>query len=279
MKEYKLAEEKAKFAELIRQKKLYTVIISALVFICVLGGLILNPADKEEPLYPNEAEREKITELIECYAEAFCARNGVDIAALYTDEEAALANSYDMLDKAGGEYTYGFSSPWPDSYRYVIDWKQEKADIWYYAWTSDPHITVWKEEKYYTKTDEGYRVIDGTLRYMDSISSEEEFEDAYLIQGEHRFVDYEENGFVEAIRYQIENGTSSTDNTVYETPQKAAAHILNLTGGEAVVEGRFSIQAMVRYRFADGSEVMIPMYLAEENIWMVDVAVWNAGAP
>lgn len=268
MKEHKLAEG-----------KLYTIIVSALALIFILGVLTHDPEREAEPLYPGGEEREEITALIERYAEAFCARNGADIAAMYADEEAALANSYDMLDKAGGEYTYGFSSPWPDSYRYVIDWKREKADIWYYAWTSDPHVTVWKEEKYYTKIGEEYRVIDGSLQYMDSISSREEFDAAYRIENEYHFVDYEENGFVEAIRYQIENGTSATDNTVYKTPQRAAAHILNLTGGEAIVEGRYSIQALVRYRFADDSEVMIPMYLAAENIWAVDVAVWNAGAP
>lgn len=262
------------------ERKLYTVIVSALALIFILGGLAFNPGEKEEALYPSEEEREEITTLIENYAEAFCARNGAEIVSLYADEEAALSDSYDMLDMAGGEYTYGFSSPWPDSYRYVIDWKREKADIWYYAWTSDPHVTVWKEEKYYDKIGEEYRVIDGSLRYMDSISSKEEFEEAYLIQDKHLFVDYEENGFVEAISYQIENGTSAIDNLVYRTPQTAAAHIMNLTGGEAsVADGGTPVQATMRYRFADGSEVEIPMYLAAENVWVVDVAVWNAHAP
>ncbi len=262
-----------------RPSRLISIIAAVLFLVVIIGGLILNPAEKGEQRLPKEEDREKITELIENYADAFCSRNGAVIAAFYADEEAAFANTYDMLDKAGDEYTFGFSSPWPDFYRYVIDWEHGKVDIWYYAWTSDPHVTVWKEEKYYEKFGEEYRVIDGSLEYMDSISSKEEFDKAYRIQGKYLFVDYEENGFADAISYQIENGTSAADNTVYETPQTAAEYILNLTSGESVVEGNYTIQATVRYRFADGSEVMIPMYIAEENIWIVDVAVWNAGAP
>ena len=262
-----------------RPSRLVSVIAVVIFLAIIIGGLILNPAEKEEQRLPKEEDREKIMELIENYADAFCSRNGADIAAFYADEEAALANTYDMLDKAGGEYTFGFSSPWPDSYRYVIDWEHGKADIWYYAWTSDPHVTVWKEEKFYDKSGEEYRVTDGSLEYLDSISSKEEFDKAYQIQGKYLFVDYEENGFADAISYQIESGTSAADNTVYSTPETAAEYILNLTGGEGRVEGRYTIQATVRYRFADGSEVMIPMYMSQENIWIVDVAVWNAGAP
>ena len=262
-----------------RSSRLTAVIAVAVVLVIIIGGLMLNPTEKGEQRLPKEEDREKITELIENYADAFCGRDGAAIAAFYADEEEALANTYDMLDKAGGEYTWGFSSPWPDSYRYVIDWEHGKADIWYYAWTSDPHVTVWKEEKYYEKSGEEYRVTDGSLEYMDSISSEEEFNKAYRIQGKYLFVDYEENGFADAISYQIENGTSAADNTVYSTPETAAEYILNLTGGEGRVEGSYTIQAAVRYRFADGSEVMFPMYMVQENIWIVDVAVWNAGAP
>lgn len=262
-----------------RPGRFVAVIAVIISLVITIGGLILNPQQKEEEMFPKAADREKMAELIENYADAFCNRDGAAIVALYENEEAAFANSYDMLDKAGEVYTFGFSSPQPDSYRYVIDWEHEKADIWYYAWTSDPHITVWKEEKYYDRLGEEYRLIDGSLEYMNSISSKEEFDKAYLIEGQYQFVDYVENGFVDAISYQIEDGTSSVDNTIYATPQTAAAHILNLTGGESSLEGGFSSHPLVKYRFADGSEVRIPMYMAEENIWIVDVAVWNVKAP
>lgn len=271
-----------------RKKTLLTVAAAAVVLIAAGIGLLLNPVQSGKT---DAAEQEKITAFVEQYAEANCNRDGAAIAALYEDEERAFADKVDMaLEKAGGKYTYGFSSPWPDSYRYEILWEEEKVNICYYAWTSDPHISVWKEEAHYTKVGEEYRIRESSMQFLDSITTGEEFEEAYWINGGHYFADYVENGFVDAIAYQIETGASAVDNTVYEKPETAAAHILNLTGGEGRVEGDYAHQAMVRYTFADGSEVMIPMYnalaekedggrnLSGEAIWIVDTAVWNAGA-
>ncbi|MCM1143568.1 MAG: M56 family metallopeptidase [Lachnoclostridium sp.] len=271
-----------------RKKTLFAVVAAAVVLVAVGIGLLLNPAQSGKA---DTAEQEKITAFVEQYAEANCNRDGAAIVALYADEEKALADKENMaLEKAGGEYTYGFSSPWPDSYRYEILWDEEKVNICYYAWTSDPHISVWKEEAYYTKVGEEYRIKESSMQFFDSITTGEEFEEAYWINDGHYFVDYVENGFVDTIAYQMETGASAADNTVYEKPETSAAHILNLTGGEGRVEGDYAYQAMVRYTFADGSEVMIPMYnalaekedgggnLSGEAIWIVDTAVWNAGA-
>ena len=124
---------------------------------------------------------------------------------------------------------------------------------------------------------------------MDSITTKEEFDRVYRIGDAYQFVDYQENGFVDSINYQREDGTSSVDNTVYEEPIRAAEHILNLSGGTGRLDGQSVYQAMVWYTFADGSEVMIPMYQANYDVetetrtgdplWIVDTAVWNAGAP
>ncbi|MCM1088805.1 MAG: hypothetical protein NC419_11655, partial [Muribaculaceae bacterium] len=303
-----------------RKKTLFAVVAAAVVLVAVGVGLLLNPAQSGKE---DTAEREKITAFVEQYAEANCNRDGAAIVALYADEEKAFTDKENMaLEKAGGEYTYGFSSPWPDSYRYEILWDEEKVNICYYAWTSDPHISIWKEEAYYTKVGEEYRIRESSMQILDSITTGEEFEEAYWINGGHYFVDYVENGFVDAIAYQMETEISATKDfleqggtiytidvdgyeykisggagqlsgrlsVVYEKPETAAAHILNLTGGEGRVEGDYAHQAMVRYTFADGSEVMIPMYnalaekedggenLSGEAIWIVDTAVWNAGA-
>lgn len=274
------------------RKRTVLAVGAAAVILAAIGiGLLLNPSESEQA---DEEEKKKITAFVEEYANANCNRDGAALVDLYVNEETAFADKeYMLLERAGGVYTYGFSSPWPDSYRYEILWEEEKVNICYYAWTSDPHISVWKEEAYYAKVGEEYRISESSVQFLDNISSEEEFEEAYWINDGHQFVDYVENGFVEAIAYQMETGTSATDNTVYEKPETAAAHILNLTGGEGRVEGDYTHQAMVRYTFTDGSEVMIPMYNAlanqenssggnvsgEREIWIVDTAVWNAGAP
>lgn len=270
-----------------RKRTVLAIVLTAIVLLAVGAGLILDPVRTGNL---SEEEMQKLTVFVEAYADAFSNRNGEAIVALYVDEDTALENVF-MLEKMGDTYTHGLSSPWPgpDRYRYQIIPEENRADIYYYAWTSDPHSSVWKEEIHYTMVEEEYRITDSTLRILDSILSKEDFDAAYLIQDAYQFVDYRENGFVEAINYQRENGGSSVNNAVYLEPESAAEHILNLTGGTGSVESNSEYQVMVRYLFADGSEVMIPMYQANydvetgtssgEPLWIVDTAVWNAGAP
>lgn len=272
-----------------RKRTFLAVLAAGIILLAVGVGLIFNPVKKSDAEQAGDEDKAKITALTEDYAEACCNRDGAAIVALYTDEETALVNGESrLLEKAGDGYSFGYSSPWPLSYRYEIKWEEGKADIRYYAWTSDPHICVWREEIQYVKVGDEYRIGESFFEILDNISSAEEFERAYRINGEHQFVDYVEEGFVESINFQREDGTSSVDNTVYGSPESAAEHILNLTGGETFAIGN-SFQATVYYQFADGSEVTIPMYDANydlqsdshrgDPVWIVDTAVWNAGAP
>ncbi|MDE6749570.1 MAG: M56 family metallopeptidase [Lachnospiraceae bacterium] len=290
-----------------RKKAVLTVVLAAAVLIAVGLGLAINPEAKSDTdeseninninlqYKPNMAASEELNEFVQEYAEAFCDRNGEKIASLYTDESTALADGEDMLlEKTEGGYSFGWSSPWPffNDYRYLINEGEKKADIWYYAIVSDPHVTVWKQEIRYTETDGKYYLTETSMQFMDSISSKSEFDEAYLIEGEHIFVDYIENGFSESILSHMEEENSPFDYTVYEKPETAAEYILNLTGGVSVDESsRYSDsdktgQATVRYTFADGSEVDIPMcaFTGDEaaggrKVWVVDTHVWNAKAP
>lgn len=316
-----------------RKKAILTIVLMVAVLVAVSLGLAINPEAKsdmgesgnvslesepdtdeseninpEKYSYADESEIlnhkansdtnefEKLNEFVQEYAEAFCDRNGEKIASLYTDENTALADGEDMLlEKTEGGYSFGWSSPWPffNDYRYLIYEGEKKADIWFYAIVSDPHVSVWKQEIRYTETDGKYYLTETSMmQFMDSISSRSEFDAAYLIDGEHIFADYIENGFAESILFQMEEGNSAMDNTVYEKPETAAEYILNLTGGVSIDESsRYSDsdktgQATVRYTFADGSEVDIPMcaFTGDEaaggrKVWIVDTHVWNAGAP
>lgn len=301
-------EERVRNILAYRKRTFLTAILTAAVLIVVGAGLILNPAKEAEPetepiediedmalinsIDNPEAEPvEDITnsaliDFIDSYTTAFSNRDGLAMVNLYINEETALANAF-LLEKDEDGYTMGVSSPMIYSFRYDIS--REKADIYYYAFTSDPQAVVWKEELEYTKIGEEYKAYKSTLQFWDSISSAEEFDAAYCLNGRFYFINYEESGFVDSINYQIENGNSVADNTVYEKPETAAAHILNLTGGEGTVEGNYTWQAMVRYKFADGSEVMIPMYQANHDkdtdgsqmkpVWIVDTEVLNAKTP
>ena len=288
-----------------RKKALLTVVLTAAVLIAVGLGLAINPEAKSDTdeseninninltYKPNMAASDKLNKFVQEYAEAFCDRNGEVIASLYVDESTALADGEDMLlEKTEGGYSFGWSSPWPFfyDYRYLI-WG-EKAEIWYYAIVSDPHVSVWKQEIRYTETDGKYYLTETSMQFMDSISSKSEFDEAYLIEGEHIFVDYIDNGFAEAILSHMEEENAPFDYTVYEKPETAAEYILNLTGGVSVDESSSYSDsdktglATVRYTFADGSEVDIPMcaFTGDEaaggrKVWVVDTHVWNAGAP
>ncbi|MDE7282427.1 MAG: M56 family metallopeptidase [Lachnospiraceae bacterium] len=301
-----------------RKKAVLTVVLTVAVLVAVGLGLAINPEAKSdidesgnislgsEPdtdapeninldANPNMSSSEKLNKFVQEYAEAFCDRNGEKIASLYVDESTALADGEDMLlEKTEGGYSFGWSSPWPffNDYRYLINEGEKKANIWYYAIVSDPHVTVWKQEIRYTETDGKYYLTETSMQFMDSISSKSEFDEAYLIEGEHIFVDYIENGFSESILSHMEEENSPFDYTVYEKPEIAAEYILNLTGGVSVDESSSYSDsdkaglATVRYTFADGSEVDIPMcaFTGDEaaggrKVWIVDTHVWNAGAP
>lgn len=297
-----------------RKRALVTVALLAALLLVVVAGLSLNPRkndEAEEHLRLGEKDA-----LVMDYANAWCNRDGETLVKLYVDEDTAFAN-LPMLEKAGGEYTFGVSSPWPDEFWRTIPTgegtDEGTAEIRYYAWTSDPHVAVWKEVISFVKTDtvdpvtsSSYRVTGSTLTYLDSIASEAEYMDAYWGDGAHHFVDYMENGFVDAINYQTEydseNGESDR-NAVYRDPETAAAYIMNLTGGTGTAETASNGTSIVEYTFADGSSVLIPMIDANFNartssvdgtadedpaeltnavnneVWILDVHVWNAGAP
>ena len=288
-------------------KKTFVTVALAVVILCAaVIGLSMNPVSAADDTTLDEQ-----IQFVTDYANAFCDRNGNDLVRLYVDEDTAFEHII-ALDYADEEYTFGFSSPWPDEFRFLMDEENSrdegKVEIWYYAWTSDPHITVWKEELEFTKTRDGYRAIKSTLKFWDSISSEEEFKEAYWVGGAYRFTDYEERGFVEAInaqtQYDIESGEGTDRNVVYRSPETAAERIFNLTGGESEWPTTNSNgQATVHYIFADGSSVWIPMYDANftgqtstlmvpegstppgivtdisTQVWIPDLQVWNAKAP
>ena len=284
-------------------KKAVVTIALMVVLICaIVIGLSMNPVNAAN------VETEEMFRFVGDYADAFCARDGDALVGMYIDEDTAFEHIV-MLDHTDEGYTFGFSSPWPLEYRLVIDVKEGHqdegtAEIWYYAWTSDPHIAVWREEIQFSKTSDGYRVTDSEMKWLNSILNAEEYMEAYWIVDEYWFTDYKENGFVEAInaqtQYDLEAGEGTDRNAMYRNPETAAEWILNLTGGVSeLVSTNSNGQATVRYTFADGSDVLIPMYdvnfdgmtasgsdddlkdavFANTQVWIPDLQAWNAKEP
>lgn len=286
-----------------RKGRIVTAAVLAALLCALAAGLMLNPAGDKRTTETGEKLR-----FLNTYANAYCERNGEHIVGMYVDEETAF-QSLPYLEKAGGMYTFGLSSPWPNEFRVVMteeltgDGGEDGglAEIWYYAWTSDPHVTVWKEDLRFARIgaegEQDYRVTGSSLQYMDSISTSAEFDAAYLIAGEYQFTDYVERGFLESIQFQTgydrENGGDDR-NAVYRSPETAAAWIFNLTDGSAeIVSTDSNGKATVRYTFADESSVVLPMYNAcydkntesfegtdggdvtSEDVWLPDLAAWK----
>lgn len=288
------------------KRRIVTVVSLVLLLGILVFGLALNPAasaDREQ----REAEEEVRRDFITAYANAFCERDGNALVGMYANKWRAY-ESLPYLEEAGGGYTFGMSSPWPDEFRFVLSEgeseEESRAEIWYYAWTSDPHVTVWKEYVqlfHLGAPGDPYRVTGGQIYYLDSISSKIEFEEAYLIGGEYQFTDYVERGFLEGILAQAEYDRENGDinrNAAYRNPDTAAVWIFNLDGGRCETLSNVSgKQATVEYTFADGSSVQIPMYNVRydgmtiateepegglqvtEDVWLPNLHVWNAGAP
>ena len=284
-------------------KKTGVAIALMVILICAaIVGLFMNP------VRASDAGTGEMFQFVKKYADAFCDRDGDTLLGLYIDEDIAFKNVIG-LDHTGEGYTFGFSSPWPHEYRFLIDVEEGHqdegtAEIRYYAWTSDPHVTVWKEKIEFSMTPDGYRVTDSEMKWLNSISTAEEFIEAYLFLDEYWFTDYTENGALEAInaqtQYDMEAGAGTDRNFMYRSPETAAEWLFNLSGGVSEIESTNSSgQATVRYTFADGSDVLIPMCDANfdgmtangsdedledasftnTQVWLPDLKVWNAKAP
>lgn len=156
----------------------------------------------------------------------------------------------------------------------ILSADDSTASILYYAWTSDPHVTVWHQVityKYAGGEDE-FLIDSIDLAYLDEISSADEFYLAYpggIIKGTR--MDYRSNGAYESLEH---NALLSSTN-IYKTmskPDTAAAWLLNLSkevnmdiiseqDGEAIVKVTF---------LKDRSTVNVKMVqpAGENGIWI-----------
>lgn len=246
-----------------KKRAVFAVILAAAILFAVAAGLLMNPAGAsgKQPAVTQEQ-----LAFVGEYADAYCNRDGARMVGFFVNEETAAA-SLPLFEKAGDVYTFGYSSPWPGEYRFLLDEKAGgtggSAQIWYYAWTSDPHVTVWKEEVTFEEIEGAYRVTESSMREFTEVSTAAEFDAAYRIEDVYQFTDYEEQGFAAAIAaqmaYEAENGGLDRS-AVYQSPETAAAFLLNLTGGKGeIVDTASNGKATVRYTFADGGSVDIPM--------------------
>ncbi|MBO5032887.1 MAG: hypothetical protein J6D08_13555 [Lachnospiraceae bacterium] len=179
---------------------------------------------------------------MEQWAQAFCNRDGKTIAGMMSEEAQQELADRDMLTNGINDEDYinfGWSSPWPWgngdndtipwNYR-IVNVSNQSAEILYYAWVSDPHVTVWREQLAYELKNDTCVIKSESLDYMDNICTAEAFYLAYpngMIEG--TMMDYYSfNGAGEALN---NNAKADKDMRWYAQlfePDTAAVYLLNL---------------------------------------------------
>lgn len=204
-------------------------IILAAVLCCLAAAVcfLTSPKEEEESTSYAEEERADLSEFVEKWTEAFINRDGERIAAMMSPELAE--DMRDALDD------FGFSSPWPwdidtDCLFHIYEEERDRAEIYYYAHTSDPHVTCWKETLWFERDGDGYAVSKEELNYYDNIATAEEFKDAYITPGslDGSMMDYTKNGLGEALNENALLSSSMAYRALFE-PGSAAAFLLNLS--------------------------------------------------
>ena len=216
------------------------------------------------------------------WADAFCDRSGKKLVSLCSVKVLETFGEEEMLITEDGEDPgFGWSSPWPrDSevdYR-IVDMTDNTARVLYYAWTSDPHVTVWEESIAWHVEGEQYLIDSSELTFRDNLCSGEEFYSAYpegIISGTR--MDYSDNGAGEAL-----NENAKANRESYETfygplfaPDTAARFLLNLLNNDEKVkitveeEGEGKAQVSIEF-ILDHTQVHVTMVqpYGEDGIWI-----------
>ncbi|MBD5549848.1 MAG: hypothetical protein HDQ96_01535 [Lachnospiraceae bacterium] len=183
-----------------------------------------NAEDGQDSL--TDGREEALLDMLTSWQTAFCARDAEEIADMVTPELAA-----EMLEGSEGSYSFGISSPWPwdeETDSYIYDYDEETAVIYYYAMTSDPHITCWREDLEYEWKNDKCVITGEELTYYDYISTGEEFEEAYHGYLDGTMMDYTRNGLGESLNENALLSSSTVYRDLFE-PERAAAFLLNLS--------------------------------------------------
>lgn len=254
---------------ILKLKKSTVWLIAAALFSCVLVAVFFLTSPKKDA---NEVMKQNKT-FVEKWAAAFCDRDGGIIEALSSDKVKEKLETEQLLTIDDGTAIFGWSSPWPmwdtsdgNGAGYVISFPEEQnntASILYYAWTSDPHVTVWKQDIMFEEKNGDYQVTDEEIHYFENIASGQEFDEAYP-KINNTPMDYSVNGFGAALA----NNSLLSSSMLYQTlhdPVSAAKYLLNLLDNEnkvkiEVIENQSSEAVPLKITFTeDGAERYIKM--------------------
>lgn len=254
-------------------------VIAATVLATVIATVVILGTD---PL-PVKQQAKQFRQTADDWAQAVCDRDGNRIVELCTKEMREKLENEELLSGEEGVYSFGWSSPWPwdaqKDYR-IVECTPQEAVILYYAWTSDPHVTVWRERLTCQLKDSGYQVAESDILCMNSISDSGNFVAAYG-EGIHDTpMDYLTNGAGEALNENaLQDRNAGGYYQSYQSlfaPQTAARELLNLSEDEIKVAARAgdvqedgSVTVFIDFlREAVRMEVKMIQPYGEEGIWI-----------
>ncbi len=174
-----------------------------------------------------------LTEMLTRWRRAYCDRDAETIVDMIASE---LID--DMVEGSEGNYSFGYSSPWPRDYEtdsYLYDYNEKQAEIYYFAETSDPHVTCWKEVLDYTWENDGYVITGSETKTYNEISTGAEFEEAYHGYLDGTMMDYTRNGLGEILNKNALLSSSMAYRDLF-SPESAAVLLLNLSDDPGDVE-------------------------------------------
>lgn len=179
-------------------------------------------------------------QLVSQWTNAFVSRDGNGISSMASAEVIADLSDRELLSGPEGGRSFGESSPWPldaEADVKICSMDSGQAEINYYAWTSEPHVTVWKETIRYESVDNRYVVTEESLLWLDDISTAEAFGAAYgnpfSLDGSR--ASYLDTGAWENLNLNAMLSSSMLYQDLFE-PESAAVKLLNLSDDPAKVK-------------------------------------------
>ena len=276
-------DTKARIHNVMRWRRPKPVLTGIALAVVMVAAVILGTDPQTSDVEAAEVENEELWRAANAWAKAVCDRDGNAIAELSTAQSREYLIAEELLSGGDGTYSFGWSSPWPwdseNGYR-IVACTEEDTVILYYAWTSDPHVTVWQEHLAWVREGDAYRVDESAMDYLSSISDGERFEAAYGAGINSTPIDYRENGLGEALN---EHALQNRESVYYRdlfAPETAAGFLLNLSTEEKGVrmdagsrQEDGSVEVTISFPTAGGSASvrMIQPY-GEDGIWIVQDA-------
>lgn len=219
--------------------------------------------------------------IAEKWAQAFCNGDGTTIVSMASPEVVGQFEDMGVLEHRDDNIYFSFgSSPmlvWPDEtspYQIVSqDADNHAIDIIYYVWTSDLHVSVWREQIVLEPNADSYIVSKEKLTCMDDISTAEEFLSAYPLGIRDTLMCYYEgNDMGEALNNHALSSSGNYYKDLFD-PVTAACDLLNIGNNENIhtaPETSGDIDACgVKIHFPDGIiDISMCRPFGENGIWV-----------